>query len=42
MSTKAEHDRIERQRRKQLEIETSRWNKLAEAIARILRPAAQE
>jgi transcriptional regulator len=28
--------------RKQLEIETSRWNKLAGAIARILRPAAQE
>jgi PadR family transcriptional regulator PadR len=28
--------------RKQLEIETSRWDKLAHAIARILRPAAQE
>jgi hypothetical protein len=28
--------------RKQLEIETSRWDKLAGAIARILRPAAQE
>jgi PadR family transcriptional regulator, regulatory protein PadR len=28
--------------RKQLAIETSRWNKLAGAIARILRPATQE
>jgi transcriptional regulator len=28
--------------RKQLEVETSRWDKLARAIARILRPAAQE
>jgi len=28
--------------RKQLEIETSRWDRLAAAIARILRPAAQE
>ena len=28
--------------RKQLAIETSRWDKLAGAIARILRPAAQE
>jgi PadR family transcriptional regulator len=28
--------------RKQLEIETSKWDKLARAIARILRPAAQE
>ena len=28
--------------RKQLEIETSRWDRLARAIARILRPAAQE
>ena len=28
--------------RKQLEIETSRWDTLARAIARILRPAAQE
>ena len=28
--------------RKHLEIETSRWDKLAGAIARILRPAAQE
>ena len=27
--------------RKQLEIETSKWNKLAGAIARILRPAAE-
>jgi PadR family transcriptional regulator PadR len=30
------------QGRKQLRIETSRWDKLARAIARILRPAAQE
>ena len=28
--------------RRQLEIETSRWDTLARAIARILRPAAQE
>jgi PadR family transcriptional regulator, regulatory protein PadR len=28
--------------RKQLVIETSKWDKLARAIARILRPAAQE
>jgi transcriptional regulator len=28
--------------RKQLEIETGKWDKLARAIARILRPAAQE
>ena len=28
--------------RKQLEIETGRWDRLAAAIARILRPAAQE
>ena len=28
--------------RKQLEIETSRWETLARAIARILRPTAQE
>lgn len=28
--------------RKQLEIETSRWDRLARAIAGILRPAAQE
>jgi len=27
---------------KQLAIETSRWDKLARAIARILRPATQE
>jgi len=28
--------------RKQLDVETSRWDRLAAAIARILRPAAQE
>jgi PadR family transcriptional regulator, regulatory protein PadR len=28
--------------RKQLQVETGRWDKLARAIARILRPAAQE
>lgn len=28
--------------RRQLDIETHRWEKLARAIARILRPAAQE
>ena len=28
--------------RKQLAIETTKWDRLADAIARILRPAAQE
>jgi len=28
--------------RKQLEIETSKWDRLAAAVGRILRPAAQE
>ena len=28
--------------RKQLQIETTKWDKLAEAISRILRPATQE
>jgi PadR family transcriptional regulator, regulatory protein PadR len=28
--------------RKQLDIETSKWDRLAAAIARVLRPAAQE
>jgi PadR family transcriptional regulator len=28
--------------RKQLDIETSKWDRLATAIARVLRPAAQE
>jgi PadR family transcriptional regulator len=28
--------------RKQLQIETSKWDKLAQAIGRILRPAIQE
>ena len=28
--------------RKQLEVETSRWDTLAGAVGRILRPAAQE
>jgi transcriptional regulator len=28
--------------RRQLEVETSRWDRLAAAIARILRPSAQE
>ena len=28
--------------RKQLDIETTKWDRLARAIARILRPAAQE
>jgi DNA-binding PadR family transcriptional regulator len=28
--------------RKQLQIETSKWDKLAQAVARLLRPAIQE
>jgi PadR family transcriptional regulator PadR len=28
--------------RKQLQIETSKWDKLAQAVGRILRPAVQE
>jgi len=34
--------RLTREGRKQLEVETSRWDKLARAIARILHPAVQE
>ena len=37
---RAKFYRLTRRGRKQLEIETSRWDKLARAIARILRPAA--
>lgn len=33
---------LTRKGRKQLEVETHKWNKLADAIARILRPAEQK
>jgi len=39
---RAKFYRLTAKGRKQLQIETSRWDKLARAIARILRPAAQE
>lgn len=39
---RAKYYRLTAKGRKQLELETSRWQTLARAIARILRPAAQE
>ena len=39
---RAKFYRLTAKGRKQLDIETSRWERLAGAIARILRPAAQE
>jgi PadR family transcriptional regulator, regulatory protein PadR len=39
---RAKFYRLTARGRKQLEIETNRWDKLARAIARILRPAPQE
>jgi PadR family transcriptional regulator PadR len=39
---RAKFYRLTAKGRRQLEIETSRWETLARAIARILRPAAQE
>jgi PadR family transcriptional regulator len=39
---RAKYYRLTLKGRKQLELETSRWETLARAIARILRPAAQE
>jgi transcriptional regulator len=39
---RAKYYRLTAKGRKQLELETSRWEILARAIARILRPAAQE
>jgi transcriptional regulator len=39
---RAKYYRLTAKGRRQLEIETSRWETLARAIARILRPAAQE
>ena len=39
---RAKFYRLTARGRKQLEIETSRWDTLARAITRILRPAAQE
>src|SRR5918992_5864722 len=38
---RAKFYRLTAKGRKQLEVETSRWDKLAQAIGRILRPAAQ-
>jgi PadR family transcriptional regulator PadR len=39
---RAKYCRLTPQGRKQLIIETTRWNKLARAIARILRPASEQ
>jgi len=39
---RAKYYRLTAKGRKQLDIETSRWEKLSGAIARILRPAPQE
>jgi PadR family transcriptional regulator, regulatory protein PadR len=39
---RAKFYRLTAKGRRQLAIETSKWDKLARAIARILRPAAQE
>jgi PadR family transcriptional regulator PadR len=39
---RAKYYRLTAKGRKQLELETTRWKTLARAIARILRPAAQE
>src|SRR5687767_12152094 len=39
---KAKFYRLTAKGRKQLEVETSKWDALARAVGRILRPAAQE
>jgi len=39
---RAKYYRLTAKGRKQLAVETSRWDQLAKAIARILRPAAQD
>jgi len=39
---RAKFYRLTAKGRKQLEVETSKWDKLARAVGRILRPAAQE
>ena len=39
---RARFDRLTAKGRRQLTVETSKWKKLAEAIARILEPAEQE
>ena len=39
---RAKFYRLTAKGRKQLEVETSKWDTLARAVARILRPAAQE
>jgi DNA-binding PadR family transcriptional regulator len=39
---RAKYYRLTAKGRKQLDIETSQWNKLVAAIARILKPAGEE
>jgi PadR family transcriptional regulator, regulatory protein PadR len=39
---RAKYYRLTAKGRKQLDVETTKWDKLARAIARILRPALQE
>lgn len=39
---RAKYYRLTAKGRKQLEVETTKWDKLARAIARILRPAPEE
>ena len=39
---RAKFYRLTAKRRKQLEVETSKWDTLARAVGRILRPATQE
>jgi transcriptional regulator len=39
---RAKYYRLTAKGRKQLEVETSKWDTLARAVGRILRPAAQE
>jgi PadR family transcriptional regulator, regulatory protein PadR len=39
---RAKYYRLTAKGRRQLEVETTKWDKLTSAIARILRPAAQE
>src|ERR687898_758666 len=41
-SRRAKYYRLTAKGRKQLEVETSKWDALARAVGRILRPAAQE
>ena len=39
---RAKFYRLTTKGRRQLEVETSRWDRMADAIARVLRPAAEE